>query len=908
MAARYFKAGATTWNSANNWSATGSGGGDNAGVPTSADDVIFETGSGNCQINTNAVARSIDCTSGTGDYGGAITYDTVNRTITLGDGTAGAGNVILKFSAGMTYTISAVTNQINFHQTHSTQQSITWAGKTPGSISYGNTVTPSWIHNDGYSSPTSTVSHQRGTLNFNGQTFTFGTFTSTTSNTRTITLGAANITLAASGTVWNSATVTGLTMTANTATVTCTGANAAIASGTFDFNGMSVVHTGSATASLPSATCTFANVTRTGTAVQTDNLRFGGNTTITGTLTVNGDSAINRLKVFSNAFGTARTVTAGAVSASYANFQDITAAGAASWNLSAITGLSGDMQGNTGITFTTPATQTYAGGTFNWSNVAAWTSRIPLPQDDVIVNTTTAGTLTTDMPVLGKSVDFTSFTRTFAVGTAAEVYGNLTLSTGMTYSGTSAITLAGRSNYSLTTNGKTITSGIIINTSGGVYTLQDNMTNSRSSGSALQVANGTFDANDKDILLSAASGGFTMSAGTLYMGNGTWTASGSNAGAKWNVTGGTIFAESSTVRIAGNGLVSKTFIGGGQTYNKLESLTTNVPMTLAITGSNTFTTLEAGTGKAITFAAGSNNTITNVTVAGSDYDYVYLPNSSGNYISLPDSAALSIASDITVLVRVAMDDWTPAASSILLSKEAVGAISYNFFISTAGRLVFGVSSAGVARTDATSSASPVISDGSDLWVLASWRASDGRTQFFTASGAITNPASSDFSQLGTDQTANVGSLADTATPVEIGSYRGGTTSLAAAKFYRAKIYNGLFSTAAFGGSVQLDADLVGKTVGANTFTESSSNAATVTINGTLAQLGDGRVSFTSDSGASAATITSSTPGNIGVNSVSVSGNTGVAVAAGTSMNYLSMQDITWAYTPTGSSGKMLLMF
>lgn len=68
MAARYFRNVGTSWNDTNNWSTT-SGGGGGASIPTAADDVIFDTNSGNCVIDVTANALSLTCTG----YAGAIT-------------------------------------------------------------------------------------------------------------------------------------------------------------------------------------------------------------------------------------------------------------------------------------------------------------------------------------------------------------------------------------------------------------------------------------------------------------------------------------------------------------------------------------------------------------------------------------------------------------------------------------------------------------------------------------------------------------------------------------------------------------------------------------------------------------------------------------------------------------------
>ena len=100
-------------------------------------------------------------------------------------------------------------------------------------------------------------------------------------------------------------------------------------------------------------------------------------------------------------------------------------------DLSAITGLSGDCGGNSGITFTPSATQTATGtASFTWST-HGWTSRVPLPQDNVVIaNAFVAGrTVTVDMPRLGRDIDFTGVTGSPSIsnGSAASMYGSLTL-------------------------------------------------------------------------------------------------------------------------------------------------------------------------------------------------------------------------------------------------------------------------------------------------------------------------------------------------------------------------------------------------------------------------------------------------------------------------------------------------
>ena len=90
--------------------------------------------------------------------------------------------------------------------------------------------------------------------------------------------------------------------------------------------------------------------------------------------------------------------------------------------------------------------------------------------------------------------------------------------------------------------------------------------------------------------------------------------------------------------------------------------------------------------------------------------------------------------------------------------------------------------------------------------------------------------------------------------------------MVAGKLYRAQIRNGLDGTLVF------DADLTAKTCGARTFTESSSNGATVTVNGSSAQAGDGSV-----------VLAASTPGTF-----ATFAKAGGGIMSG--MDYLSISD------------------
>ena len=199
----------------------------------------------------------------------------------------------------------------------------------------------------------------------------------------------------------------------------------------------------------------------------------------------------------------------------------------------------------------------------------------------------------------------------------------------------------------------------------------------------------------------------------------------------------------------------------------------------------------------------------------------------GNYASAPDSAALSLTTLLDIRARVSLNDWSPAAETCLVSKAAAaGQTSYIFRVpSTGANLQLVLSNDGTAATQATSSATVPFTDLSAGWVRVTWRGSDGRVQFFTASDQSGNPSS--WTQLGTDQNIGYASIFDSTSILEIGTRLSGTVSPAAGVVYRAQIRNNILDD---GTGIVFDANFATAAKLAPSFTESSSNAATVTIN------------------------------------------------------------------------------
>ncbi len=875
MSAILANTGANDWNTGGAWVG--------AVQPTAADDVtIPATASVNIPAAVTAVARSV-----TIQASGTVIFAATTSVLTIGDGTAGAGNVALSVSASATITLTGI-GTINFISTSATQQTITSGGKTLPNYTINGAGSSYLLSDDNISSGIVTLT--AGTFNTNNKTCTWVKFVGTGASTRTLTSGSSAISVSSIATDAWGITSGGLTVTANTAVVTLTGANAGLFIGSGDFlTGMSFVFTGSGIPNINGATgaVTIANVTRIGTAVKTDGFNPMSNTgslVVTGTFTVTGNSAINRVLLAQGTPGSTRSITAAAVSLTNVDVMDITGAGAATWTGTSL----GNCLGNSGITFTTPETQTHtasAGG--NWSDVTKWTSRVPLPQDNVIVDGTTTGTLSADMPRLGADITFTGFVGTWSLSSFGSntMYGSFTAGTGMTISASANLIVAGRSSLTFTTNGVNMATGYVQSAPGGTYTLQGALTATNQS---FNITAGTFNSNNFNI----TAGPFTSSGSitrAINLGTTTYTFVGSST-TPVNIasTGLTLSASSSTIIISSALTSARTFAGAGLTYGTLTYTVANSPGSLTITGANTFTTLNVASGRILTMPSTTTNTVTNFNVNGAVNGYIYLPGVAANYASTPDSAALSITGDITIDVKVAPTAWIPTPAGVFLSKlGAAGNYSYDFFLDATGNLVFRTSADGTALLSNTSTVATGLTNGAVKWARVSLDVNDGGgnrvCRFYLSDDGTT------WTQLGaTVTTAGVAACFDGTAPLEIGTNQGGLAPLGG-KFYNAKVYNSDLQTSS--GTPVFNADFTTKTVGANTFTESSSNAATVTINGVLAQAGDGRVSLVSSSGGSAATMTSTNQQSVsylsiqdstvnaspkwyaGANSVNVSGNT-----------------------------------
>ena len=590
----YWVGGTGNWSSTTKWS-TSSGGGSGAAVPTSLDDVVFDSAS-----NATAYTATVDVNS------------RCNKLTIAGPA---SGNVTLSGSStliihdNVTFPATGMTNLFNGLVTLSGSTS----GKTLTSNGVAllfnitiNGVNAEWTlgsNFDGGSAYTVTVTN--GSFSCSTYNFTNGALFSTNNNARTINFGSGIIELSSSAPIsfgTTEANAANLTVTAGTAQINCTSGNITFSGNGKTFRNVAFTSTSAGTVTINGAN-SYNNLSFTGlTVAGVKTVSLAANQTITGTFTCSaGTDATMRHFVRSDTLGTTRTLTCAAVSLTDVDFRDITIAGAAA----PATGTRlGDCKGNSGVTFTAAANKYWnlaAGG--NWGGAIGWATssggtpainNFPLAQDTCFFEATglnSGATITVNQSYNIGTIDMsarTANTMTLATGsTAPAIYGNWINGTGTTLTGTTAMTLAGRGSQTITSAGKTFTQPFTINTPNGSVTLLDAFVSSAAD--LFTLTSGTFDANGYNFSLTSTIAPFVASGSsvrTLAIGSGTWTIA---------CQGGSAFSAGTAVNltVTGTGTISltsasaKTFAGGGISYSGI-TLDQGGAGTLTITGNNTF--------------------------------------------------------------------------------------------------------------------------------------------------------------------------------------------------------------------------------------------------------------------------------------------------------------------------------
>jgi len=695
---RYWVGGgsSTNWNATvpTNWSTTSGGAGD-ASVPTTTDDVFFDSnsGTGNSVLSANITIRSLNMTG----YTGSLTHNS-GIVLSIGDATHGAGNSALKFGSGMTYTLGDnASSAISFITTATSVQSIDWGGKTTGSVTFnGNGGNWKYLSDHTFSS-SAILTLTFGTLNTNDKTINGGQFSSSNSNARTLTMGSTVMNLTGvSGTFFACFTVTNLTVTPNNATINTNRSLSSAfplvqAGGPLNWD--CTFHLiGGGTMSNGGGNPTFKNVIVSSIGNLGDNAedRFQINTagfTVTKTIQLSGYSSSRRLRVFASGGGGTRTLTIPHSKALIAEYVDFTAIIA-----SLVTDLSdpvkgaGNLGSNGGIIFPTSMTcywYSATTGTKYWSDTSNWylgsggtggAARVPLPNDDVVFDANSFGasntivTTNSDSSRMGRNIDWTGVTNNptwnFVAGAAGTTsisnYGSLTLDPNMnitlpsngTYTFTFRTNGVGCDVFNIKCSGKTLPFSTINTSLNGsdMIMLQDAFLGS--SNTALASSAGIFDSNNFNITARTFSGG-----ATVHMGSGIWELTGT--GTVWGATG-TIFCNTSTIKLSDTTTTSKTFAGNSRTFNNLLISGAGIA-TYTFTGSNIFNDFQSNKTVAHTllFTAGTTTTVNTFTVNGSDGNMVTIGSVTAAQHTLAKAGGGSINSDY---LNVSYSIGSPAAT------------------------------------------------------------------------------------------------------------------------------------------------------------------------------------------------------------------------------------------------------
>jgi hypothetical protein len=246
-----------------------------------------------------------------------------------------------------------------------------------------------------------------------------------------------------------------------------------------------------------------------------------------------------------------------------------------------------------------------------------------------------------------RNINFTGFSGTLVNGGRA-IFGNLTISSGMTLAAGTGVTTFGSTSGSktITSNGKTFDFPITFNGVGGTWVLQDNLTVGTTR--VVTHANGTVDLNGKTLdsgiryLTAAGTKDLTFNGGTLLCSQANTTAFNNAAPTGFTTTAGT-----GTGKISMSAATAKTFVGGGSTYNC--TLSNDGAGALTISGNNTFTTLANGVQPTtFTFTSGETTTVTNWNISGTSGNLVTIGSTTTSQHIMSKSSGVVSANYLSV--------------------------------------------------------------------------------------------------------------------------------------------------------------------------------------------------------------------------------------------------------------------
>lgn len=655
---RYWVGGTGNWTDAATHWATSSGGAPDAGnLPTSSDACIFDSSSHTASYIVTVNSAS-DCGSMSWANPSAgsptLTASTElsiygNITFVSGMTVNGGYGIIIKGSSNIT------TNGVNVN-TYLTENGSGITVNLQDNLTVGNAL-----------------SLFQGTLNTNSKTINASMINiGATASTRTFNAASSTITATHSTTPWQTDTTTGLTFIAGDSNIIYAG------DGTFAGGGLTyatTTFTSNTNVTGPTITGanTFVNLRRTNTTGYT-RLNLDANQTVTGTLTLTGaNNSSARIHILSSLRGTARTITANAVSITNVDFEDITGAGAASWTGTSL----GDRGGNTSITTNTPKTSYWVHGasasyllTDNvWSNTtggAVNSIYYTLPQDTGVFDANSIPSasktiaVNTNRPI--PTLDFSAVTNdpVISLANTSIWVGSVTFKTGMTYTGAGNATFKGRGTNTITSADIAFGGSVSFDLHTGSLTFQDAFT----SGGTGTLNYGSLSTNYDTSFSRFASSNSNVRG--LSMGSGTWTLTGTATAWSFSNTSNLTFdAQTSGIKFTNDSTSSKTFSGGGLTYNDFWNATANSGY-MTIQQSNTFNDFKVDPARELRFTAGTTQTIASWTGSGTSGNEIVIRSSNTGTHTLTKSGGGTICLDylnIQHSVATPSSTWYAGANS-----------------------------------------------------------------------------------------------------------------------------------------------------------------------------------------------------------------------------------------------------
>jgi hypothetical protein len=166
--------------------------------------------------------------------------------------------------------------------------------------------------------------------------------------------------------------------------------------------------------------------------------------------------------------------------------------------------------------------------------------------------------------------------------------------------------------------------------------------------------------------------------------------------------------------------------------------------------------------------------------------YGSAPGATGDYWSTPSAVANNVLGDIDLRCDVALTSWSSGVAQYLIAKDDTDTNrSYTLYITTGGLLAFYSSVLTGAAPTRSSTVATGIANGVRMWVRCTYASATGDINFYTSTSGIS------WTKLGGTVNAGSGALPSRSVAVTVGAASGGVSSVAAGRFYRAQVYNGI---------------------------------------------------------------------------------------------------------------------